>query len=186
MMKFIKYLFLLISGLAVAQITIEKNTPSQAPANTSVSIEFGNALGGAKGIVLPWVTNIVGLNTPVPGTLVFDAATQKIKFSKATTSGSTIISSWVDLSDGAANPLINNVPDANPENSTAKALIGGDPATDTTVGVLVLGDVNKAMVLPRVNSYKDIVNPSAGMMVYVTSTHQLAFYNGREWSFWKP
>jgi hypothetical protein len=40
-----------------------------------------------------------------------------------------------------------------------------------------------------VNLYTDIVNPTAGMMVYVTGTtpQQLAVYNGREWSFWtKP
>ncbi|GGP05912.1 hypothetical protein GCM10010992_24040 [Cloacibacterium rupense] len=185
-MKSIKFLLVFVGSLVAAQITIEKNTPSQAPANASVSIELGNATGGAKGIVLPWVTDIAGLIAPVPGTLVFDTSTQKIKFSRSANSGSLVISSWVDLSDGAAPPLVNSLADANPENSLAKALVGGNPDTDVTMGVLVLADTDKAMVLPRVNSYKDIVNPSAGMMVYVTSNHQLAVYNGREWSFWKP
>ena len=94
---------------------------------------------------------------------------------------------WGDLSAGAYAPTTANVPDTNTENATAKTLIGGTPATDTTSGILVLGDANKAMILPRVNSHTDIVNPAAGMMVYVTGTQQLALYNGREWTFWtKP
>ena len=66
-------------------------------------------------------------------------------------------------------------------------LIGGDPATDTTPGILVLADTNKAMVLPKVASpHLNIVNPSPGMMVYDTTSKQLAVFNGTVWSFWKP
>ena len=66
-------------------------------------------------------------------------------------------------------------------------LIGGDPSTDTTPGILVLADTNKAMVLPKVASpHLNIVNPSPGMIVYDTTKKQLAVFNGTVWSFWKP
>lgn len=182
----IKLVSLLISSITFAQVTIGKTTNANAPANATVSLEFGNATGGIKGIVLPWVSSAAGVTTPVPGTLIFDSTDQKVKFGTATTNNATSITGWSDLSAGAYAPAVANVPDANTEITTAKALIGGNPTTDTTSGILVLGDTNKAMVLPRVNSYTDIVNPSAGMMVYMTGTtpNQLAFYNGKEWSFW--
>lgn len=190
MKTYITFLSVLTSIIAFGQVTIGKTNPSIAPANATVSLEFGNATnaGGTrqKGIVLPWVTSSAGVTTPVPGTLIFDSADQKIKYGTAATQNATAITGWVDLSAGAYAPSVANVPDANTENTNAKALIGGVPATDTTSGILVLGDTNKAMILPRVNAYTDIVNPSAGMMVYVTGTtpNQLAFFNGREWSFW--
>ncbi|WP_435524495.1 hypothetical protein [Chryseobacterium indoltheticum] len=181
----------IVSGLFYSQITIGKTTPSVLPANTSVSIEFGNATGGNKGIVLPWVTQTSAVTGAVPGTIVFDsrASEQKIYFAKATTPNSPVVSQWVDLSVGALTPTTAFVPDANGENNTAKVLVGGNPATDTTPGVLVLGATDKAMVLPRVASISDIASPSAGMMVFLTGTttapiNQLAVFNGREWSFW--
>ena len=56
-----------------------------------------------------------------------------------------------------------------------------------TPGILVLADTDKAMVLPKVASpHLNIVNPAAGMMVYDTTSKQLAVFNGTVWSFWKP
>ena len=186
MKTYITSLIILVSNLSFAQVTIGKSS-SFTPTNATVSLEFGNATGGARGIVLPWVTAATGVTSAVPGTIIFDSSDQKVKFGTATTANATAITSWVDLSAGAFAPVTANVPDANAENATAKTLIGGTPATDTTSGILVLGDTNKAMILPRVNSHTDIVNPTAGMMVYVTGTQQLALYNGREWTFWtKP
>lgn len=188
MKTYITSLIILISSLSFSQVTIGKSSPYTA-ANLTVSLEFGNASGGTKGIVLPWVTSAANVTSAVPGTLIFDSADQKVKFGTSTTANATAITGWIDLSSGAYAPVVANVPDANTENSTARVMIGGTPASDTTPGILVLGDANKAMILPRVNSHKDIVNPSAGMMVYVTGTtpQQLALYNGREWSFWtKP
>lgn len=190
MKTYITFFSLLTSVLSFCQVTIGKTNPSNAPANATVSIEFGNATnaGGVrqKGIVLPWVTSAASVTTPVPGTLIFDSSDQKIKFGTAATANAGTITRWGDLSDGSYAPITANVPDTNTENASAKALIGGNPTSDTTSGILVLGDNNKAMVLPRVNAFTDIVNPSAGMMVYVTGTtpNQLAFFNGREWSFW--
>ena len=172
--------------MAFGQITIGKTMPSNEPANATVSLEFGNETGGVKGIVLPWVSSATDVTNAVPGTLIFDSADQKVKFGKATTASAPAVSGWGDLSDGAYAPIVTIVADSNIENATAKAFIGSLPAADTTFGILVLGDTDKAMVLPRVDACTDIVNPSAGMMVYVTGTtpHQLAFFNGREWSFW--
>lgn len=183
-----------ISGILYSQVTIGKTASSANPVNSSVSLEFGNATGGNKGIVLPWVTQFTDVASAgaVPGTIVFDTrdAEQKVYYARAATSGSTSVSSWVDLSSGARTPSPLNKPDANAENATAKVLIGGVPATDATTGVLVLGSTDKAMVLPRVSSIADIASPSAGMMVFLTGTtavpiNQLAVYNGIEWTFWR-
>ena len=186
MKTYITSLIILVSSLSFAQVTIGKASPYTA-ANATVSLEFGNAAGGVRGVVLPWVTSAAGVTSAVPGTIIFDSTDQKVKFGTAATANATAVTSWGDLSAGAYAPTTANVPDTNTENATAKTLIGGTPATDTTSGILVLGDTNKAMILPRVNSHTDIVNPTAGMMVYVTGTQQLALYNGREWTFWtKP
>ncbi|KQS94181.1 hypothetical protein ASG21_18200 [Chryseobacterium sp. Leaf394] len=195
--KMKKYIILslsLVSALSLAQVTIGKTTPNTNPVNSSVSVEFGNATGGNKGIVLPWVssaTDVVNANptTLALGTFIFDSADQKVKYRRTvTTPASATI--WQDLSAGALAPTTANIPDTNAESLSAKATIGtlgGTPQTDSTPGILVLSDTSKAMVLPRVNSHTDIPSPSAGMMVYVTSTNQLAVYNGREWAFWtKP
>ncbi|GGG56847.1 hypothetical protein [Epilithonimonas arachidiradicis] len=188
MKTYIATLVILISSISFGQVTIGKSSP-YTPANATVSLEFGNATGGARGIVLPWVTAATNVASAVPGTLIFDSNDQKVKFGTSATANATTVASWTDLSAGAYAPVVANVPDTNAEVATAKTLIGGTPSSDTTPGILVLGDTNKAMILPRVNSYTDIVNPTAGMMVYVTGTtpQQLALFNGREWSFWtKP
>lgn len=186
---YIALLSIALPGLIHAQVTVGKTVSAGLPANTSVSLEMGNPSGDTKGMVLPWVTSeaAVAAVNPVPGTLIFDSATQKIKYAVSATANSSSVSGWTDLSNGAQTPAIINIPDGNTEQTNAKVLIGGNPAADTTPGILVLGDTNKAMVLPRVASHNNIVNPSAGMMVFVTSTSQLAVFNGREWSFWgKP
>lgn len=181
MKKYIIATGILISSLSFAQITIGKSAGNLSPANASVSLELGDATGGTRGIVLPYVTSAAAVTSPVAGTIIFDSADKKIKYRNNTTT-------WFDLSAGAKTPAATvGVADSNTENTSAKSVIGANPSTDTTPGILVLSDTNKAMVLPRVSSHTAIVNPSPGMMVYVTSTNQLAVYNGSEWAFWtKP
>lgn len=177
------------AGAFLSQVTIGKTVNSALPANTSVSIEFGNPAGGVQGLVLPWVTSAAGVTSPALGTFIFDSADQKVKLRLSTLTGGVQTPVWTDLSAGAAAPIPanTNVPDDNPETASARTVIGTNAASDTTPGILVLSDVNKAMILPRVPSHTSVINPSAGMMVYVTSTSQLAVFNGREWSFWtKP
>ncbi|KQR91074.1 hypothetical protein ASG01_14390 [Chryseobacterium sp. Leaf180] len=181
MKKYIIAAGILISSVSFAQITIGKSAATLSPANSSVSLELGDATGGTRGMVLPYTTSAASVISPVAGTIIFDSSDKKIKYRNNTTT-------WFDLSLGAKTPASTvGVADANTEITSAKAVIGTNASADTTPGILVLSDTNKAMVLPRVASHTAIVNPSAGMMVYVTSTNQLAVYNGSEWSFWtKP
>lgn len=197
MKKYIKGLLVMAPGLFFSQVAIGKTDNSGNVANASVSLEFGNAEGGSKGIVLPWVSNRDAVSTvtsqrAVAGTLIYDAATKDVLFAKSNTSGNPAFATWEDLSAGALSPeaSVGN-PDTTPtETTSAKVIVAAATANvtgNTTNGILVLADNNKAMVLPRVNAHTDIVNPSPGMMVYITSTNQLAVFNGLQWSFWaKP
>ena len=161
-----------ISAYASAQVAIGKSSVS----NNSVSLEFGNE---NRGLLLPWVTSTAAVTGAVNGTLVYNTSDKKIyvKYN----------SGWKDLSVDTTGTVTTTLQDALSDLDTAKVLIGGDPATDTTPGILVLADTNKAMVLPKVASpHLNIVKPSPGMMVYDTTKKQLAVFNGTVWSFWKP
>ena len=82
---------------------------------------------------------------------------------------------------------ITTLQDSKTELTNAKVAIGKDGATDTTPGILVLTDTDKAMILPKVAvPHLNIKNPAAGMLVYDTTNRQLAVFNGKNWSFWKP
>ena len=161
-----------ISTYASAQVAIGKSSVS----NNSVSLEFGNE---NRGLLLPWVTSTAAVTGAVNGTLVYNTSDKKIyvKYN----------SGWKDLSIDITGAVDTSLQNALSDKPTAKVMIGGDPTTDTTPGILVLADTNKAMVLPKVASpHLNIVNPSAGMMVYDTTAKQLAVFNGTVWSFWKP
>lgn len=68
-----------------------------------------------------------------------------------------------------------------------KNLVIGLNPSDVTPGILVLSDSDKAMILPKVeNPHINIINPTAGMLVYDTVSKQLAVFNGTVWTFWKP
>ena len=173
-------MFTLFTTCAFAQVAIGKASVT----SPSVSLEFGT---GNKGILLPWVTGFSTVTGAVNGTLVYNTTDKKVYVKYA--------SGWKDLSVDATGTTVDpltSVDGLTLQNSitdldNAKVQIGGDPATDTTPGILVLADTNKAMVLPKVASpHLNIVNPSPGMMVYDTTKKQLAVFNGTVWSFWKP
>jgi len=164
-------MFLLISSYSFSQLSIGKEELT----NSSVSLEFGNQ---NRGIILPWVTSFNDVPNAVNGTFIFDLSDKKVKYRKG--------GAWYDLSidTGEANSALQ---DALNENSDAKLVIGNQANTDQTPGVLVLSDNNKAMILPKVASpHLNIVLPSAGMMAYDTASRQLAVFNGKVWTFWKP
>ena len=164
--------FIMISACASAQVAIGKASVS----STAVSLEFGNE---NRGIVLPWVTNTSDVTGVVDGTIVYNTADKKVYVKYA--------SGWKDLSVDATGAVDTSLQNSLSDLDTAKVLIGGNPDTDTTPGILVLADTDKAMVLPKVASpHLNIVNPAAGMMVYDTTSKQLAVFNGTVWSFWKP
>lgn len=163
----------------MAQITIGRDSLS----SEAVLLEFGNE---NKGLILPWVnsindvdadSNAVNSNTngSKPGTFVFDSSDNRIKLKKNNT--------WIDLSgtDGTSNQsnIINR-----PESLENGVIIGS--SSTSARGILIIESTNQAMVLPTVDNYLDIVDPSPGMMVFVKGTKMLAVFNGEVWSFWKP
>jgi len=180
MKKIIISSLLLVSISIFSQVAIGKTSIStlsdNITPNPSISLEFG---AGNKGIILPWVTSAGGVTGAVNGTLVYDTADKKVKVKLA--------SGWKDLSvdtTGTVDTSLQNSPLLT-DFPSAKTQIGGIPDTDPTSGILVLADINKAMILPK-TTYSAIVNPSPGMMIYDTVANQLAVFNGTVWSFWKP
>ncbi len=157
-----------------AQVNIGDSTIS----SPSVSLEFGQ---GNKGIVLPWVTSkddVVAAGV-VDGTLIFDSSDKKVKLRSN--------NNWVDLTIDTSGTVDVSLQNSKTENASAKVVIGSNGNTVTTPGILVLSDTNKAMILPKVaDPHLNIVKPASGMMVYDTTAHRLAVFNGNVWTFWMP
>lgn len=202
MKNIIKIFCLLIANAVIAQVAIGKSSLTTLPlpaapntANPSISLEFGVHATGTqgKGIVLPWTTAAMDKANAVEGTVIYDTTDHIIKYKNGATA-----TSWVPLSKNEAAPApITNTQGA--AVTTLQDTYNGLPLTDnpnakisigtptSTLGILVLEDSNKAMVLPKVESpHLYIVNPEPGTMVYDTLKKQLAVYNGTVWSFWKP
>ena len=184
--KYFSILSVMIASLSFAQVAIGKSNIS----NTSVSLEFGT---GNKGIILPWANNSTGVSLPASGnksgTFILDVNDKKVKLSKND-------GTWFDLTvhnlekpATGGNIAINNALQTNaafPEKTDAKTMIGGNPTTDFTPGILVLADTNKAMIPPLVTDpATNIKNPAPGMMVYDSAKKLLAVYNGTVWSYWR-
>lgn len=158
--------------LIYSQVAIGKSTIT----NSSVSLEFGDE---KRGIILPWVNSSTGVTGAVNGTIIYDTSDKKVKYLKSGV--------WFDLSVDNTGIVDTSLQDSKTEVPTAKTVIGTNSPTDTTPGILVLSDTNKAMILPKVASpHLNIINPVSGMIVYDTNTKQLAVFNGNVWSFWKP
>lgn len=183
--KNMKNIFLSFCLLSSVSFMAQVNIGGTAVSSPSSSLEFGS---DNKGIILPWVTAESDVTGAVNGTMVFDLTDYKIKVKKKT-------SGWTDLTRKAKSDVISGITNKNVDSSLqdaltdqpgAKVLIGGTPDTDTTPGILVLGDTNKAMILPKVSSpHLNIQSPEAGTIVYDTVKQQLAVFNGTVWSFWK-
>lgn len=155
-----------------AQVAIGKPNVT----NSSVSLEFASTEN--KGLILPY--NIDKSSITENGTMIYDTTDNKVKYLKD--------NAWFDLSvdtSGTADLSIQG--NDKTEQPGAKVSIYTTGNTDSTSGILVLGDTNKAMILPKIASpHLNIINPSSGMIVYDTTKRQLAVYNGTVWSFWKP
>lgn len=211
MQKIILTIAISSSAIMSAQIAIGKSELSKIqPANTvtnpSISLEFYDNADNTKGLVLPWTSTVnnqpvaynattgVGYGgmqgTVADGTMILDLYDKKVKYMR---NGSwSSLTGDLPLTAGATtyntfNNIDSSQQDNGKEESTAKAAIGVNGATDTTPGILVLTDTDKAMVLPKVASpHLNIKNPAPGMIAYDTIKKQLAVYNGTVWSFWKP
>lgn len=159
---------ILFTIIIEAQVAVGKNSVS----NPSTSLEFAETEN--RGLVLPYIEDNSGISQD--GTMIFDTTDNKVKYLKS--------GSWFDLSVDTTGNADVSIQTTKTEKTEAKVSIGTLTSTD---GILVLEDSNKAMILPKVASpHLNIINPAAGMIVYDTTTHQLAVYNGSVWSFWKP
>lgn len=176
-----------------AQVAIGKSEITKLPDNVTpnpgISLEFGPDTTEKKGVVVPWVNGTsntspyiigyTGTNTIVDGTIVYDTGDHKVKYKKS--------GAWFDLSVDANGTTNTSLQDSKTELINAKAAIGTNSDKDTTPGILVLTDTDKAMILPKVaEPHLNIKNPAAGMMVYDKTNRQLAIFNGTNWTFWKP
>ena len=167
---------ILVSFTAQAQLAIGANDVSSA----SVSLEFGDE---NRGLLLPWVDSESAVTDVENGTLVYDISDHKVKVKYA--------SGWTDLSlnetGTTVNPLSNvdgmDIQSTLVENTNAKVSIGEPTSVN---GILVLESTDKAMVLPKVSApHTNIINPTAGLMVYDPTTQELAVFNGTDWAYWK-
>ncbi|MDG4651130.1 hypothetical protein [Chryseobacterium arthrosphaerae] len=171
-----KKIFILAALLSFSMYFTQVAIGKTAVSNPSVSLEFAN---GNKGIILPWVTSAVSVTGAVDGTVIYDISDRKVKYRRSGT--------WVDLSIDTTGTVNTAIQASKTESLSAKVAIGTNSSTDTTSGILVLTDTDKAMVLPKMdNPHLVIVNPAAGMMAYDTANHQLAVFNGTVWTFWRP
>ncbi|AYZ12773.1 hypothetical protein EGY05_12950 [Chryseobacterium arthrosphaerae] len=170
----------IIPAIIHSQVIIGKGKATVT--NPSVSLEFGDVPSPSsgninRGIVLPYVTSANADLNSVNGTLIFDPIEKKVKIKQA--------NSWFDLSYGAStvNSIDTSIQTNKTENTNAKVSIG---TPSSTPGILVLEDVNKAMLLPRITDpHITIINPAPGMIVYDKIRKLLLVFNGTEWSFWK-
>lgn len=202
MKKSFNIILICAAQFAFAQIAIGKasitSLPSPAAPNTpnpSISLEFGDYAGAqqGKGIILPYVTSASAVVNSVEGTFFYDVTDKIVKLKNGASSYFALSKNEVTtvgnntnfdttgvvstaLQDG---PNINELPDA-------KVAIGPSTAA-APPGILVLESASQAMILPKVASpHLNIINPEPGTMAYDTVTKQLAVYNGKVWSFWKP
>ncbi len=187
--KIISILLMTIYTITFSQVKIGKSDVATL-SSTSVLLEFGDTKD--KGIILPYVETIPAESSlqATGGTLIFDISANteyKIKVKNQN-------AGWTDLSiqsgyTTAAESTVKN-PQASPlvDLAGAKIIIGS--ASSTADGVLVLESSNKAMVLPIVDDYKAIKNPSPGMLAFLkgltADEHRLIVFNGQKWTFWRP
>ncbi|MNK79683.1 hypothetical protein D3C87_993530 [compost metagenome] len=180
MKNIILLLFTTASNILFSQVIIGDNIGT-ATNKTSVLLEFSQSQ--RKGIILPYLTDVSDVNTP--GSIF-------LRVSNPTTAPTAKIvyydydGTFKDLSpeaNGIGAKLKMNTQPIAKENSSSKVVIGNE--TSAANGILVLESTTKAMVLPRVPSYKDIVNPAPGMMVLTGAGDKtIAFFNGSQWNFW--
>ncbi|WP_082504608.1 MULTISPECIES: hypothetical protein [unclassified Chryseobacterium] len=202
MKKSFNILMICAAQLAFAQIAIGKSSitalPSPAAPNTpnpSISLEFGEYAGPqlGKGIILPYVNSASAVVNSVEGTFFYDVSDKIVKLKNGTNSYFALSKNETAPvgtnpafdTTGVVSTALQDAPNVN-ELPNAKVNIGSSNS-GTPPGILVLENANQAMILPKVTSpHLNIINPEPGMMAYDTVTKQLAVYNGKVWSFWKP
>lgn len=200
MKKYIITISLMVSSFALAQtITIGENLATNAATTNNPYVLLQFTTGLKKGIILPAVdSKDTMVSGTVPGTFIFDTSDNKVKLAVSSSVDTPTVSDWLDFTaNPTTSPAVNIYKETLTEKTTAKAIIGKD--TSSAEGVLVLEpkDPNvlpQTLLLPVVDKFDDIADPSPGMMVYIKGTgtanadakKRLAVFNGTYWTFWKP
>lgn len=170
---------LLVSSVCFSQVAIGKTSVT----NDQVSLEFGNSEN--RGLILPWVKPRPDGTIPnmVDGMIIFDPVKAEVK---VVVDGAWQMLSAADPTGAGTVPVDTSLQDTKTEVPSAMVRIGKTENTDLN-GVLVLSDTDKAMILPKVASpHLNIIDPAPGLVVYDTTAHQVAVFNGQVWSFWGP
>lgn len=158
-------IILFISSLAQAQVAIGKET-----ADGAGILDF--ASGDNRGIMLPRITDASGISTA--GTLYYDAETKKVMCAGHTEEDLSVLEGEFDETANGYDLLTEE----------GDGVVVGDDTT-APVGVLVLEDDAKALILPKVASpHLNIENPEPGLICYDTDSKMLAVYDGVQWTFW--
>lgn len=159
---------LVVFNLSIAQVAIGKQTVD----GNSTVLDFDNAYGNTKGIILP-ATSGLPTGSLVNGTFVFDVNDNKVKVYENDV--------WKPLSDAGSSSavVVNNSAEL------GKGVVIGD-SSSTADGVLVLEASDKAMILPQIATpHLNVKNPYPGMMCYDTTSKSLAVFDGSVWNYWK-
>lgn len=192
MKNIIKLTYFILPFTIHAQVAIGKSSITNN--NPSISLEFGDYVVNGRGIIVPWVISAGDVADAEKGTIIFDTSDKIMKYKKHDGTWFHLSKNEVTTVEGNINYDTTGMVNTSfqdtyngmviTENINAKTSIGIPTATP---GILVLEDTDKAMVLPKVpNPHLNIVNPESGTMVFDTVNKQLAIYNGKVWSFWKP
>lgn len=158
----------IISTGSFAQVAIEKPMIN----GNSTILDFNNVSGNIKGLILP-STSGVATGSLVNGTFIFDVTDKKVKVYENDV--------WKPLSDAGdlGTIMVNNAPER------GKGVIIGAP-TSAADGVLILESLNKAMILPQINTpHLNVKSPYPGMICYDTISKSLAVFDGAVWNYWK-
>ena len=162
------FLLIVIGQTLYAQVIIG-DAVGTAATKTSVLLEFSNT--NDRGLILPYTSGEI---TASAGTFIFDAVANRVKFKKST--------GWVDFSNMSGTSDTSVQSGLLDTDLTKKVIIGA--SSSSADGVLVLESSSKAMILPIVTSTDNIINPSAGMIVFVDGANKvLATFNGSKWSY---
>lgn len=170
------FAFASFSSFVFGQVALGK----QSVSGTTTILDFDNAAGNTKGIILPAVENTnTALAATVAnnnGTFLFDKSDKKVKMYEN--------NQWVNLSDmGAVTTALAS--NSNTSSENGKGVIIGSSTTPAK-GVLILESTTKAMILPQVaNPHTSVKSPYPGMMCYDTTSKTLAVFDGVNWNYWK-
>lgn len=149
-----------------------KTSPTQN--NPSVLLEFSNQ---NKGLIVPWISSPSIPGAPSVGTLFFDTSSNlMMKYYNGST--------YINLTAAATKPTGAKIPAPPTGTESGKQTILGAKTT-TATGAVVLESTTKVMILPKVTAPQtNIINPSAGMIVYDPTNKMMCTFNGQQWTYW--